>query len=641
MLHWIYTRSSLISNSDLLHSCSWDLSFTEEEYKQAYKTSIQRIISLFRQNPVLTRSLSYTNLPLWRWVNENSEIVTINKSVRRNCAYLAFLLQSRALKSQLGSMTTKIIVSSKNITYPINTHGEVFIYDEPRQKLMSPDSYRYQSQLEREVISSGGNRYWIEFSDGQELISCTPPTSTCNAILIAALNKEQNPTSIHDNTPDSNYSDDLLNVKPIEMSSKMGVNYEWGYRTAIEKISPPLSIECQKGIWDILRAQDACDVLPLKETEVSKNLYILLEVLRPAFNQLYLERLRIGKMLAQEQQESCAKRITFLEFVSKNAERIIRNRLMRATAEELWELCSLNRKCEIGPITIPPQGYENVFALEFLVRFIQRPEDSLLYDIVVDNISPAGVLSSRSDYLTGFDSQPILTKCSQNMRMPVDVINTMWLSSHYHALRRNKVTPYVIVIGPDVVLPLNVHSIPINELTLDLDEDGIPSLYWGAKPIEPLWRTTMSPRVSVLTLLLRIVSRLQPEVPEIPQYIPFGKPGMHDHVRLENLLLSPRKWVYPGAEFIDISPSNMNYVQYQRVRKLLKNQEVPRFVFVMSNKYKSRRALDTESPLSLQLLHRHSQDEYVILEEVHLPKNISDEEYHHTQHLIGLKTAWN
>lgn len=598
MFNLICIRRTKFPLSLLLKYWGASSSLTESAYRACYEETLRSLFEEVRNNQDIMCSLSYTSPELWEWIEDGLYRVK-NKSFRRKGTFLITLVLSRLLKTQLGSLSTTIVLPGS-----VNSN-EKYVSD-------SPESILLTQQEHGEYRSNSGLRYAIRFDEGVEKLHCMRETSPVQDLYITDSDvRNENTEKDH--------------KIPTRCSSTK--SHELGRRTWSEMTKKPVPPECRRGVWDIIQHK-VLKIPGIEETKIEHSLRKYVQRLSPAFKEIDNEKTLIASLLSSELAKNGSNNISIIEFICKYAKEIVQVRSCRSEGSDLWDLCFASDS-EFSHADSATTSFEVLFHLQRdEITGAQNPH------VVVDSLSPLGILSSRVDYFTGNSSQS--SAPNDGLATPVEVINTMWLSTHYYAIRRHSLSSYVVLIGPRVTLPTGVKVIPLNELTLGLTVENGLSLYWQNQRLDPIWRNTLSPRASVMTLLLRYVSLLQPEIPSIPHYYPFSRIGKYEAIVYKNVLLSARKWVLPSSIIANMSQTSMSFGDYRNLRDIFESHQMPRIVVVVGDKDLRPRAIDTFNPHSLQILKRYSQCERLLFEETIIPNNTSSSDQYRYQYLASI-----
>lgn len=247
-----------------------------------------------------------------------------------------------------------------------------------------------------------------------------------------------------------------------------------------------------------------------------------------------------------------------------------------------------------------------------------------------ENISPSGIFSSRLDYLF---KQSNGVGYAKDKLEPLEIIFFPQDHKLYHAYRRRKTTKYYLNIN-QFVKSSSRYLININEIELVFDDDCCPTIYCKRlnKRFDPVIHSTLPASDSIILIFLRMISRSQEEVYELPRFLPTNNEAT-DLPRLivNNVIISKRKWRFDLAELNIIKGSIPSADEFIFIISKLLDRKVPRFVNIVCDG-EDPRIIDIYNPFSLLQIKKYKDYRFLYLEEM-MPFT-NDVSNYHNNYLI-------
>jgi hypothetical protein len=243
---------------------------------------------------------------------------------------------------------------------------------------------------------------------------------------------------------------------------------------------------------------------------------------------------------------------------------------------------------------------------------IHKVDNKELY--YFENISPSGIFSSRLDYLF---KQSKGKGYAKDKLEPLEIIFAPQDHKLYHAYRRRKTTTYYLNIN-QFVKSSSRYLININEIELVFDDDYCPTIYCKRlnKRFDPVIHSTLSASDSIILIFLRMISRSQEEVYELPRFLPTNNEAT-DLPRLivNNVIISSRKWCFQLSELNIIKGSAPSADEFISIISKLLDRKVPRFFKIVCHG-EDPRIIDMYNPFSLLQIKKYKNCEFIYLEEI-------------------------
>jgi|GEM_PF-1656363 len=367
--------------------------------------------------------------------------------------------------------------------------------------------------------------------------------------------------------------------------------------------------------------------------DFKKSAYVYLDLLERQLQGIHAEKIYLGKALKQYLEKIKKDKCLLLDFVISQEAKIAEIRKKRDTFcfsfyEKFFSKIQINKAAE--KIEFNNWKAENKKIRKDLEFYFSSCRVDGKRHVLIENISPAGVFSSRFDYLVEGKS---FIKDSSKVE-PIEVIFTPSSPKLFHAFRRKVYTRYFLNIN-NYIKHSKQRVLNINEIYLVLDKMDLPTLYSPRldKYFDPVIHSTLPVEQSRITAFLRMISRAQEEVYALPRLLPDMIDGLNyvPRIVINDLIISRRIWQLLTKDVNIIKGSMPKYNEYLYLIRLFKKKKIPRFVNLFSPGNKNVRPIDLYNPMSLLLFKKYSEEEFVYIEEM-LP---SPEHADHFDEKIG------
>ncbi|MFA6105066.1 MAG: hypothetical protein WC725_00495 [Patescibacteria group bacterium] len=361
------------------------------------------------------------------------------------------------------------------------------------------------------------------------------------------------------------------------------------------------------------------------EFKASTSIY--LNLLNQQLQSIHNEKVYLGNILRQYLKNINKDRCGLLDFVVVFKDEILNLKKSRANNsfsfyEKFLNEINTNKKAEeVQFKNIFTQKSEVKSDLEFYLSVCKINNKNR---ILINCISPSGVLSSRFDYIL----KSKRTIFHRSMYEPIEVIFEPQNINLFHSFRRNKYTKYFLNINCNLN-NLRQEVINANSICLTIGESGLPVLFSPETNMffDPVVHSTLSAEHSIILVFLRMISRCQEEIDVLPRLLPDRVKGLNyiPRVVVENLIISKRIWKIELVEINIINGSIPKYNEYLYLMNYFKVRKIPRFVTVFSPLNEKQKFLDLYNPFAFLLFKKYKNEKYIFFEEMMpSPNNVSD-----------------
>lgn len=379
-----------------------------------------------------------------------------------------------------------------------------------------------------------------------------------------------------------------------------------------------------------LNKNNVYDLINAATFNIDKNIYIAferaaniyLDLLENQLASIHTEKKYLGNIVKKCLKKRRREKYSLLNFIIDYRDDILKLREKRKNCHYLFYkkfFSKIQPNKNVGEITFDNWRVKDKKIRKNLEFYFSTCKIQGEQYIVVENISPMGIFSSRFDYFIKDNHDSSIISKHDNLLEPIEIIFAPQNPELFHSFRRKRYTKFYLNINNFIKYPQK-NILNINDVCIALNGDGLPVLYSSKlnKYFDPVIHSTLPAEQSLIVTFLRMISQSQEEVYELPKLLPNNNSDLDyiPRIIIENLILSKKIWRISTKDINVIKGSVPKYNEYLYLLRLFRAKKIPRFINIFSPQDSSPRPIDLYNPLSLLSFKKYSKEKFIYIEEM-------------------------